>query len=199
MTCSISVAQKILDWNLKRFPNGVFFLFGAGRLSLNRSRPALAISYYNRARQAQSQYRNLHHISHWEMAIANFALWEVRESLSWWRELKKDATWSKACYAYGVAVCLIDLGEDEAERVELMKSVPGLKQRIAGKSIPLEVRKDDVSRYSTYSCGRNSSHANPRSSLHRTVDSSCPPWRYRIYGWVLHTPQRKLSRPNCCP
>lgn len=90
-----------------------------------------------RALNAQSQYRNLHHISHWEMAIANFALWDLRTSLKWWKELKKDATWSKACYAYGMAVCLIDLGEEGSG--ELIKSVPGLKQKIAGKSIPLEV------------------------------------------------------------
>jgi hypothetical protein len=54
---------------------GVFFLFGAGRLALMRSQPTKALDYYARAAQAQSQYRNLHHISWWESAVACLGLW----------------------------------------------------------------------------------------------------------------------------
>ena len=71
---------------------GVFFLFGAGRLSLCCSQPEQAIKYYSQAIRAQSQYRNLHHISYWEMAIARLSLWELKPSLSCWTELEKDAT-----------------------------------------------------------------------------------------------------------
>ena len=106
----ISVASKILKWNLKRYPNGipilcyprihlnplfflgVFFLFGAGRLSLCRSQPEQAIEYYNQAMRAQSQYRNLHHISYWEIAVAHLSLWDIKSSLSCWTELEKEAT-----------------------------------------------------------------------------------------------------------
>ena len=109
----ISVASKILKWNLKRYPNGipmlcypcihlntllflgVFFLFGAGRLSFCRSQPEQAIKYYSQAMHAQSQYRNLHHISYWEMAIAHLSLWDIKSSLSCWTELKKEATASE--------------------------------------------------------------------------------------------------------
>lgn len=50
--------------------------------------------------------------------------------------------WSKACYAYGTAAILLQLGGDEyrKEALELVDKVPSLRQRIAGKSIPLEVR-----------------------------------------------------------
>lgn len=49
--------------------------------------------------------------------------------------------WSKATYTYGVAVCLLQLGGDKRheEAKKLMAKVPNLRQRIAGKSIPLEV------------------------------------------------------------
>ena len=83
---------------------GVFFLFGAGRLSLRRSQPEQAIKYYSQAMRAQSQYRNLHHISNWEMAIAHLSLWDIKSSLSCWTELEKEATVSEfitpdlACY-----------------------------------------------------------------------------------------------------
>jgi hypothetical protein len=108
----ISVAAKVLKWNLKRYPNGspvvvpspypylteisgVFFLFGAGRLALCQSQPKLAVHYYTKAMESQTQYRNLHHISFWEIAIANLALWDIPASLDSWTHLKAEATVSK--------------------------------------------------------------------------------------------------------
>ncbi|KII83697.1 hypothetical protein PLICRDRAFT_180049 [Plicaturopsis crispa FD-325 SS-3] len=136
----MSMAQKILDYNLKRYPNGVFFLFGAGRLCLARGQPKKAIEYYTKAMESQSQYRNLHHISFWEMAISHMALWDISSSLPCWRNLEAESTWSKAIYSYGVAVCLLELGGEanKEEAKKFMDKVPGLRQRIAGKSIPLE-------------------------------------------------------------
>lgn len=71
---------------------GVFFLFGQGRLHLCRSQPAAALGYYQKALEAQNQYRNLHHISFWEMAVADLALWEIGDSLECWRTLASEAT-----------------------------------------------------------------------------------------------------------
>ncbi|THU87395.1 hypothetical protein K435DRAFT_782464 [Dendrothele bispora CBS 962.96] len=142
----VSMAQKIIDWNLKRYPDGVFFLFGAGRLSLVRSQPRRAIGFYTRAMEVQSQYRNLHH--HYLTVCLN-------DSLEAWKILQ-EATWSKAIYSYGMAVCLLELAdiEDRGEKdekkvgpsskemreqaIKLMEQVPNLRQKIAGKSIPLE-------------------------------------------------------------
>ncbi|KAH0580181.1 hypothetical protein H2248_001704 [Termitomyces sp. 'cryptogamus'] len=177
----IVVATRILEWNLKRFPNGVFFLFGAGRLALHRSRPRLAIHYYSQAMASQIQYRNLDHISYWECAIARLALWEVGEavlaedkdggedegqeirvggSAACWRVLEAEATWSKAIYSYGLAACFLEDWDTDSppstpsgtgptpkpktkearmkEASNLMKRVPNIRQKIAGKSIPLE-------------------------------------------------------------
>ncbi|KAH6894046.1 hypothetical protein BKA70DRAFT_1320347 [Coprinopsis sp. MPI-PUGE-AT-0042] len=140
----VPMARKILEWNLKRFPNGVFFLFGAGRLAVVRSQPALAVDYYTRAMQSQSQYRNLHHVSYWEMAVAHFSLWDLKASLECWKPLEKESTWSKAIYTYGLAVCMLEVSEREGddkmkkEAEMFMRKVPDLRQRIAGKSIPLE-------------------------------------------------------------
>lgn len=130
-------AARVLEWNLERYPNGVFFLFGAGRLALVRSQPSKALAYYARAAQAQSQYRNLHHISWWESAVACLGLWRVAESRSWWGKLGGEASWSKATYTYSEAACLATLGE-HAEAKKLMERVQGLRQKIAGKSIPIE-------------------------------------------------------------
>ncbi|KAL1743719.1 hypothetical protein HDZ31DRAFT_83230 [Schizophyllum fasciatum] len=139
----LSMAQKVLQWNLKRYPDGVFFQFGAGRLALVRSQPAKAIQHYTRAMEVQTQ--NLHHISYWEIALANLSLWDVRASLACWKILEAEATWSKAIYSYGYAVCLLEnaapgpAGDADRETASaLLARVPDLRQRIAGKSIPLE-------------------------------------------------------------
>lgn len=42
--------------------------------------------------ESQKQYRNLHHISFWEIAIANLALWDIPSSLKFWTDLRAEAT-----------------------------------------------------------------------------------------------------------
>ncbi|KAI0338678.1 hypothetical protein BDW22DRAFT_1362776 [Trametopsis cervina] len=136
----MSMAEKIINYNIARYPNGVFFLFGQGRLKLCRGQPAEALQYYQQAMEVQNQYRNLHHVSFWEMAVSNLALWDIPASLKCWRQLHAEATWSKATYAYGMAVCLLEVGGEKGveEASELLRKVPDLRQRIAGKSLPLE-------------------------------------------------------------
>ncbi|KAJ2921771.1 hypothetical protein H1R20_g15320, partial [Candolleomyces eurysporus] len=176
---NIPLASKILEYNLERYPDSVFFLFGAGRLGLIKGQPHQAIAHYKKAMQVQSQYKSLHHISWWEIAVAELALGRVggggagaggkeeqeeeEGSGLWWRKMHKEATWSRAIYGYGLGVCLSEealelgqaspsqpekKGEDKErekkrkqlrdEAASLMKKVPDLRQRIAGKSIPLE-------------------------------------------------------------
>ena len=57
--------------------------------------------------------------------------------------------WSKACYSYVMAVCLIEIGggDNIKEAAKLMEQVSSdrslsrtYSQKIAGKSIPLEAR-----------------------------------------------------------
>jgi hypothetical protein len=55
---------------------GVSSPFDGGRLALRRSQPLKAIKFYTNAHRSQSQYRNLHHISFWEIAI-DCCLWDI--------------------------------------------------------------------------------------------------------------------------
>lgn len=55
--------------------------------------------------------------------------------------IKSLYQWSKAIYTYGMAVCLLEVGNGSQKKdaTKLLEKVPGLRQKIAGKSIPLEV------------------------------------------------------------
>jgi len=64
-------------------------------MSLVRGQPVKAIEYYKKATTAQQQYRNLHLISFWEIAIANLALWDIQQSLECWAILKAEGTVSQ--------------------------------------------------------------------------------------------------------
>lgn len=55
-------ATNILRWNSARYPRGIFFLFGQGRLHLLRGQPREAIRFYTAALSTQSQYRNMNQV-----------------------------------------------------------------------------------------------------------------------------------------
>ena len=58
-------------------PRSLQSLFSRGTSSILKE----AVKYYERAMDSQKQYRNLHNISFWEMAIAHcFELWDGEES-----------------------------------------------------------------------------------------------------------------------
>jgi len=42
--------------------------------------------------ESQAQYRNLHHVSFWEIAVAHLSLWRVDESLKFWKQLVAEST-----------------------------------------------------------------------------------------------------------
>ncbi|EJT97245.1 hypothetical protein DACRYDRAFT_119682 [Dacryopinax primogenitus] len=135
-----SFAEKMLNWNLERFPEGVFYLFMQGRLHVSQSQPRLAIAAYDRAAQIQKEYVQLQHVAYWEQGILMMSMGDVLPAVSCWRKLVSSSSWSKAVYTYALASCLVHHGNPSqiAEAEQLMKLVPTYKQRIAGKSIPIE-------------------------------------------------------------
>ncbi|KIY67272.1 hypothetical protein CYLTODRAFT_397404 [Cylindrobasidium torrendii FP15055 ss-10] len=162
---SIPKAFRLIKYYTDRFPRGVFFLFARGRMALLQSRPADAIELHRTAlqvltemedepsesqieeKEAHNQFTRLAAISYWESANAYLALYDVDKSNEQWRHLHERGGWSKAVYAYGYAATAWELnrGKDDeqskaetAKAVALLKTVPDLRQKIAGKSIPLE-------------------------------------------------------------
>lgn len=139
----LEMAQVILDDQLKLYPNGAWFLFFAARLEYVKGNFELAIEKYKISLNSQDEWRQFHHLCYWELMWCCIMSAKWKEAQWYADKLLQESKWSKATYAYQKSCCMC-MRMDEltpAEKQELadtMRTIPGLKQRIAGKSLPVE-------------------------------------------------------------
>ncbi|KAB7498064.1 Tetratricopeptide repeat protein 39B [Armadillidium nasatum] len=139
----LATAQRILDDQLKHYPNGALFLFFQARLHFIRGGFTDAALVYERSRLSQMEWRQFHHICYWELYWTKTLKGLYSEAQEHANTLLSESKWSKATYAYqkACALCMRQEFLSEQEKEELrttMRSIPDLKQRIAGKSLPVE-------------------------------------------------------------
>ncbi|GAA5867941.1 hypothetical protein JCM3774_004731 [Rhodotorula dairenensis] len=134
----IETASSILRYNLERYPNGIFFLYYAGRLRSTETLLEEATTCFCRAIDAQREYKQLGHICYWDLGLAALAKGDWAHGYQYFDTLETESNWSKAIYAYAKAVMLYEQGIEAQKVTDLMHEVPRLLQKIAGKSIPLE-------------------------------------------------------------
>uniref|UniRef100_A0AAR2IYD3 Tetratricopeptide repeat domain 39A n=1 Tax=Pygocentrus nattereri TaxID=42514 RepID=A0AAR2IYD3_PYGNA len=102
-----------------------------------------AIKRFEECCEAQQEWKQFHHMCYWEL------MWCFTYKRHWKMAyfyadlLSKENAWSKATYAYMKAAYLSMLSREECQtfgesEVALFRQVPGLKQKIAGKSLPTE-------------------------------------------------------------
>jgi len=137
------LVREILDSKLERYPKGAFFLFFQGRFSLVQGHCAEATEWYLKANGAQNEWPQFHHVACWEMVWSASYRCMWRESLGQATRLLDQSRWSPCLYSYLKAAyyCMLQAELTVAEvtdQEQLMAAVPGLKQRIAGKSLPME-------------------------------------------------------------
>ncbi|GAC96399.1 hypothetical protein PHSY_003979 [Pseudozyma hubeiensis SY62] len=140
----IDFADKVLHYNLRRYPEGVFFLYFSGRLYSTQALAEKAITQFETARDVQKEYVQLKHICIWDLSLCNMSLCNWKEAYTQFNILADENNWSKAVYNYGRASNLYEhavqsddkRGMDQA--AEIFRKVPTLTQKIAGKSIPME-------------------------------------------------------------
>uniref|UniRef100_A0A8C7QMW4 Tetratricopeptide repeat domain 39A n=1 Tax=Oncorhynchus mykiss TaxID=8022 RepID=A0A8C7QMW4_ONCMY len=103
----------------------------------------LAIVRFEECCEAQQQWNQFHHMCYWEL------MWCFTYKRHWKMAyfyadlLSKENAWSKATYAYMKGAYLSMLTREECQpfresEVALFRQVHGLKQKIAGKSLPTE-------------------------------------------------------------
>ncbi|XP_035698771.1 tetratricopeptide repeat protein 39B-like [Branchiostoma floridae] len=101
-----------------------------------------AIVKFEESIVAQSEWRQFHHLCYWELMWCHAFLGDWLMAASYAERLFNESKWSKACYMYQRAAFLV-MCEDQTEDsrrnlLSLFRQVPVLKQRIAGKSLPIE-------------------------------------------------------------
>lgn len=83
------------------------------------------------------------------MGIISIIQKDWQRSFDIYDELARESNWSKAVYTYLKALALYMMaqdkdGEEQSKMIkqvhDIMKQVNGAKQKIAGKSIPMEVK-----------------------------------------------------------
>ncbi|KAI8825790.1 outer membrane protein Iml2/Tetratricopeptide repeat protein 39, partial [Fimicolochytrium jonesii] len=139
--CDMDFAKQILAYNLERHPNSFIFLAMRARVAQTEGNPAQAISEYKRVIEIQNEWRQLVHLCIWDSATCYGALGNWSDAHDMHETLFKESKWSKAIYKYLQAISLYaqDINGDKKEQVgEMLKEVPKLTKKIAGKSIPME-------------------------------------------------------------
>jgi len=133
-------ATKVLKKNLDKYPNGALFLFFDGKINQARKLLRTAIDCYNNAIKAELVWRQLHHICYWELCWNHALLLDWIPAANFAGRLFEESKWSRSFYAYEQASFLLMTGDPAhtGKIKELLESVPKNKQRIAGKSIPIE-------------------------------------------------------------
>lgn len=138
------MSQEILEKQLKKHPDGVWFLFFQGRLEFVRGNLDESIKYYTRSWKSQDLWPQFHHVCFWELVWVHCLKCEWKEALKYSSILNEESKWSKCLYTYQKSAIMLMMKKDELtfeEQMELenlLRDVPKYKQRIAGKSIPME-------------------------------------------------------------
>ncbi|KAL0145001.1 hypothetical protein V8B55DRAFT_1442612 [Mucor lusitanicus] len=126
------LSDRILAYSLKLYPDGVFFLFFSGRQLGARGQLSEAKSQYQKAIDTQKDWKQLQHMCFWELGLINLLQQNWQEALDCYTTLQEESNWSKCQQIRrGTAKLAKEAGE-------MMHKVTGAKQKIAGKSIPLE-------------------------------------------------------------
>ncbi|KAH9270740.1 hypothetical protein BASA83_007102 [Batrachochytrium salamandrivorans] len=140
--CNVPLSRRVLADNLKIYPDSFLYLVLQSRLMQSESRPDLAIIQLNRVIEMQKDWRQLAHICYWDLGMSYAALGKWKEASDCYKTMYEESTWSPAIYLYLQGVCLYmhDAQGCKKEIDDMLKRVPKLCKRVAGKSIPLEVR-----------------------------------------------------------
>lgn len=138
----LEFCDEILNTQLAQYPEGVWFLFFKGRLEFMKGNLNEAQFWYKKSWKSQNVWPQFHHLSFWELLWVNCLKLDWRESSLYATYLVEKSKWSKTIYSYQKAAVLLmidDLSPTERKTIDnLMRDAPQYKQRIAGKSLPME-------------------------------------------------------------
>ncbi|KAG8175889.1 hypothetical protein JTE90_001010 [Oedothorax gibbosus] len=139
-------SEYIVKNMLKRYPRGALYLFLHGRLLEVKGEFDQAINLLLDSLTVQDTWRQMRNLGSWEIMWCYSFKFEWKNAQTYLDFLRTESRWSPAIYTYAYALTLYMQYVEDGRRNELrlmeihdlMKKVPGLKQKLAGKSFPLE-------------------------------------------------------------
>ncbi|GAB1599888.1 tetratricopeptide repeat protein 39A-like, partial [Argonauta hians] len=138
----VDLAEEVLKPCTLTYPKGALFLFFSGRVQVIKANIDEAVLKFEESIESQSEWRQFHHLCYWELMWCHCYKNDWLIAMKYAERLCRESRWSKATYTYQKASFLLmceNPTEDTATHLEyLMGEVPKLKQRIAGKSLPIE-------------------------------------------------------------
>ncbi|KAI9034462.1 hypothetical protein DFJ74DRAFT_21157 [Hyaloraphidium curvatum] len=137
VNADVEFGRTILEQGLKAHPNAIPFLEMHSRLFLSDAQPDRAAVGFTKLLTIQEDWPSLSHLAMWELVLAAGASLDYGKCAELLTTLLEESKWSPAVYLYGVGVCLYALGKTD-EAAERFAKVNAARQKIAGKSIPLE-------------------------------------------------------------
>ncbi|XP_048826477.1 LOW QUALITY PROTEIN: tetratricopeptide repeat protein 39B [Brienomyrus brachyistius] len=148
-------AEALLEPYQEKFPNGSIILFYTARIALLKGNFEKAQLTFQQCIASQHEWKQIHHVCYWELMWAHCFQQEWLQAYRYADLLWRESRWSKAIYMYQKAAILSMMPEEDVKNTgenvgELFRQVEGLKQRLAGKSIPTE--KFAVRKSRRYSC-----------------------------------------------
>ncbi|CAM5162758.1 unnamed protein product [Natator depressus] len=140
---NVEEAEKLLKPYLARYPKGAIFLFFAGRIETIKGNIDTAVRRFEECCEAQQHWKQFHHMCYWELMWCFTYKRQWKVAYFYADLLSKENNWSKVTYIYMKAAYLSMFGPDDHRpfgdnEVELFRTVPSLKLKIAGKSLPTE-------------------------------------------------------------
>jgi hypothetical protein len=140
---NIPLATKMIDRNISQHPDSFLFLLVRAKISQAMREQERAVLELNMIINVQKDWRQLSHVCFWELGVSHTALGEYEKAAEYYGILHKENEWSKSIYMYMRAMLLYeaDAIKHKREINQLLTDLPNHLKKVAGKSVPLEVRQ----------------------------------------------------------
>lgn len=141
----IPTARKIVNYNLGRYPTGIFFLYFQARLMTSQCEPERANDSLQKALDLDLEYVQVQHMCLWDYGCNYLITTQYDGARQCFEILRAESNWSRAVYTYISAASMMMVADDPrypeattANILELMAELPKLGKKLAGKSLPIE-------------------------------------------------------------
>ncbi|KAL1918399.1 uncharacterized protein VTP21DRAFT_3059 [Calcarisporiella thermophila] len=137
---NLNTAVKVVSSLLLRYEHSVLFLYCQGKLHMLTHDIPTAIRIFEFATRTHQEWKQLHHVSYWDLFLCYSMLLDWKKAFKWINFLAMESMWSKATYSYHKAAVMYTLGTkvDQDETIETMSEVNHLVTHMGKICLPIE-------------------------------------------------------------